>query len=84
MINKFIGNVVLILGITLGFISSAIAADASVAKEETTPPIAEGPLTLEQIPPLADSAKSITTPAEKRAEISGSQFAFNDLGQNFS
>jgi hypothetical protein len=57
-------KMVLGLLVTLTSVSFACTANANdaVAKEETTPPPAEGALTADQIPPISSLGKPITTP----------------------
>jgi hypothetical protein len=43
----------MLLGLSLGLISLSAAAADQVAKEETTPPPAEGALSADQIPPIS-------------------------------
>lgn len=54
------------LGLVLlcgGFAINAMAAD-NAAKEDFTPPAAEGALTTDQIPPISNIGKPMTTPAQ--------------------
>ena len=59
LVNKILGCIVLIIG----FSTTALAAYDPNAKEETTPPPAEGPLTLQQTPPIMNIGKPLETPA---------------------
>jgi hypothetical protein len=67
---KLKNQIGILFGMSFVFFNSVVLAD-TIIKDETTPPVAEGPLTVEQIPPLTNIGK-LQPPEQKTPAASPS------------